>query len=90
MIVARIIFVIKVLNYHYQGITIKLESYHVSLSLLNLTQVIRDNDIMIYHDNINPSMYLQNYLAFFFPHNTLTSTQLTLVCGFLARFLDLC
>ena len=46
MIVARIIFVIKVLNYHYQGITIKLESYHVSLSLLNLTQVIRDTMIL--------------------------------------------
>ena len=46
MIVARIIFVIKVLNYHYQDITIKLESYHVSLSLLNLTQVIRDTMIL--------------------------------------------
>jgi len=36
MIVARILFVIKFLNYHYHGITIKLESYHVSLSFSTL------------------------------------------------------
>ena len=56
----------------------------------DLRKKTRHSDSLIYHDKINPSMYLQKYIAFFFSHNTLTLTRLTLVCAFLVHFLDLC